>query len=62
MTQPADLDERAHQQMLQKHESRRRFEEEQLKQLREKKRLAEAAGARRPGLGVVQPADQSNPR
>ena len=62
MTQPADLDERAHQQMLQKQESRRRFEEEQLKQLREKKRLAEAAGARRPGLGVVQPADQSNPR
>jgi twitching motility protein PilU len=45
MTQPADLEEREHQKMLEKHDSRRRFEEEQLKQLREKKRLAEAAAA-----------------
>jgi twitching motility protein PilU len=45
MTQPADLEEREHQKILEKHESRRRFEEEQLKQLREKKRLAEAAAA-----------------
>jgi twitching motility protein PilU len=44
-TQPVDLEERAHQKMLQQHESRRRFEEEQLRQLREKKRLAEAAAA-----------------
>ena len=43
MTQPADLEDRAHQKMLQMQESRKRFEEEQLKQLREKKRLAEAA-------------------
>src|SRR5450755_1335817 len=42
VTQPADLEERAHQKMLQQHESRKRFEEEQLRQLREKKRLAEA--------------------
>jgi len=46
MTQPADLEERAHQKMLQMQESRKRFEEEQLKQLREKKRLAELAAAR----------------
>ena len=46
MTQPADLEDRAHQKMLQMHESRKRFEEEQLKQLREKKRLAELAAAK----------------
>ena len=46
MTQPADLDERAHQKMLQMQESRKRFEEEQIKQLREKKRLAEAAAVK----------------
>ena len=45
VTQPADLIERAHQKTQQLHESRKRFEEEQLKQLREKKRLAEAAAA-----------------
>ena len=45
MTQPADLEERAHQKTLQMHESRKRFEEEQLRQLREKKRLAEEAAA-----------------
>jgi len=45
MTQPADLEERAHQKMLQQQESRRKFEEEQLRQLREKKRLAELAAA-----------------
>ncbi len=45
MTQPADLEERGHQEMLKKQESRRRFEEEQIKQLREKKRLAELAAA-----------------
>jgi twitching motility protein PilU len=45
LTQPADLEEREHEKMLKQHESRRRFEEEQLKQLREKKRLAEAAAA-----------------
>jgi twitching motility protein PilU len=48
MTQPADLEDRAHQKMLQMHESRRRFEEEQLKQMREKKRLAEAAASKSP--------------
>src|ERR1700712_2030298 len=37
MTQPADLEDRAHQKMLQMQESRKRFEEEQLKQMREKK-------------------------
>ncbi len=47
MTQPADLEERAHQKMVQMQESRKRFEEEQLKQLREKKRLAEEAAAAR---------------
>ena len=47
MTQPADLEERAHQKMLQMQESRKRFEEEQLRQLREKKRLAEEAAAAR---------------
>ncbi len=46
MTQPADLEDRAHQKMLQMHESRKRFEEEQLKQLREKKRQAELAVAK----------------
>ena len=46
MTQPADLEDRAHQKMLQMHESRRRFEEEQLKQMREKKRLAEVAASK----------------
>src|SRR5450432_1050928 len=46
MTQPADLEDRAHEKMLQMHESRRRFEEEQLKQMREKKRLAEAAASK----------------
>ena len=46
MTQPADLEDREHQKMQEKNESRRRFEEEQLKQLREKKRLAEAAAAK----------------
>ena len=46
MTQPADLEERAHQKMVQVQESRKRFEEEQLKQLREKKRLAELAAAK----------------
>jgi len=46
MTQPADLEERAHQKQVEKQESRRRFEEEQLKQLREKKRLAELAAAK----------------
>ena len=45
MTQPAELEDRAHQKMLQMHDSRRRFEEEQLKQLREKKRQAELAAA-----------------
>ncbi len=45
MTQPADLEERAHQKQLQMQESRRKFEEEQLKQLREKKRQAELAAA-----------------
>ena len=45
MTQPADLEDRAHQKMLQAQDSRRRFEEEQLKQMREAKRLAEAAAA-----------------
>ncbi len=45
MTQPADLEEREHQDMLKKHDSRRRFEEEQIKALREKKRLAELAAA-----------------
>jgi len=45
MTQPADLEEREHQKMVDKQESRRRFEEEQIKQLREKKRLAEEAAA-----------------
>ncbi len=48
MTQPADLEDRAHQKMLQMHESRKRFEEEQLKQLREKKRLAEAKAGSNP--------------
>ncbi len=43
LTQPADLEEREHQEMVKKQESRRRFEEEQLKALAEKKRLAEAA-------------------
>ena len=43
MTQPADLEERAHQEMLKKQESRRRFEDEQLRQLREKKRITEEA-------------------
>ena len=47
MTQPADLEERAHQKMLQMQESRKRFEEEQLRQLREKKRLGEEAAAAR---------------
>ena len=47
MTQPADLEERAHQKMLQMQESRKRFEEEQLRQLREKKRIAEEAAAAR---------------
>ena len=46
MTQPADLEDRAHQKMLRMHESRRRFEEEQLKQMREKKRLAEVAASK----------------
>jgi twitching motility protein PilU len=46
MTQPAELEDRAHQKMLQMHESRKRFEEEQLKQLREKKRLAELAASK----------------
>ena len=46
ITQPADLEERAFQKQQQLQESRKRFEEEQLRQLREKKRLAEAAGAR----------------
>ncbi|HEY4958981.1 MAG TPA: PilT/PilU family type 4a pilus ATPase [Caldimonas sp.] len=45
MTQPADLEEREHQKMLKQHDSRRRFEEEQIKQLAEKKRLAESARA-----------------
>ncbi|MEP7140924.1 MAG: hypothetical protein ABI745_14915, partial [Caldimonas sp.] len=45
MTQPADLEEREHQEMLKKQESRKRFEEEQIKALREKKRLAELAAA-----------------
>jgi len=43
LTQPADLEEREHQETVKKQESRRRFEEEQLKALAEKKRLAEAA-------------------
>ena len=47
MTQPADLEERAHQKMVQMQESRKRFEEEQLRQLREKKRLAEEAAVAR---------------
>ena len=47
MTQPADLEEREHQEMLKKQESRKRFEEEQIKALREKKRLAELAAAAR---------------
>jgi twitching motility protein PilU len=47
MTQPADLEERAHQKMLDQQAARRQAEEEQLKQLREKKRLAEAAAAAR---------------
>jgi twitching motility protein PilU len=45
MTQPADLEERAHKKMLDQQESRRKFEEEQLKQLKEKKRQAELAAA-----------------
>ena len=45
LTQPADLEEREHQDMLKKQESRKRFEEEQIKALREKKRLAELAAA-----------------
>jgi len=45
MTQPAELEERAHQKMVAQQEARRRAEEEQLKVLREKKRLAEAAAA-----------------
>ena len=45
MTQPADLEERAHQKMLEQQESRRKFEEEQLRQLKEKKRQAELAAA-----------------
>jgi twitching motility protein PilU len=49
VTQPADLAEREHQEMLKKQESRRRFEEEQLKALREKKRLAELAAAKGEG-------------
>ena len=51
MTQPADLEERAHQKLVQMHESRKRFEEEQIKQMREKKRLAEEAAARRSNAG-----------
>ena len=43
MTQPAELEERAFQKQQQLIDSRRRFEEEQLKQLREKKRAAEEA-------------------
>ncbi|HZV92493.1 MAG TPA: PilT/PilU family type 4a pilus ATPase [Caldimonas sp.] len=58
MTQPADLEERAHQEMLKKQESRRRFEEEQLRQLREKKRLAEEAAMAT--KGPVLPGSMSN--
>ena len=46
VTQPGDLAEREYQTGLTQQESRKRFEEEQLKQLREKKRLAEAAAAK----------------
>ena len=54
MTQPADLEEREHQEMLKKQESRKRFEEEQIKALREKKRLAELA-AGQPELPATDP-------
>ena len=39
-----ELEEQRHQELQKQQETRRRFEEEQLAQLREKKRLAEAAG------------------
>ena len=51
MTQPADLEERAHQKLVQMHESRKRFEEEQIKQMREKKRLAEETATRQSKAG-----------
>ena len=47
MTQPADLEDRAHQKMLQMQASRKRFEEEQLKQLAEQKKKREEAAASR---------------
>ena len=40
---PEQLEELRHQEMLKQQETRRRLEDEQLEQLREKKRLAEAA-------------------
>ena len=43
-----DLDEQRHQEMLKQQETRRRLEDEQLQQLREKKRLAEATAAAAP--------------
>jgi twitching motility protein PilU len=40
---PEQLEEQRHQEMLKQQETRRRLEDAQLEQLREKKRLAEAA-------------------
>lgn len=40
---PVDLEEQRHQEMQKQQETRRKFEEAQLAELREKKRLAEAA-------------------
>jgi twitching motility protein PilU len=42
-----ELDEQRHQEILKQHETRRKLEEEQLRQMREKRRLAEAAAAAR---------------
>jgi hypothetical protein len=52
MTQPGDLAEREHEKAQQQHEARRRLEEEELRVLREKKRLAEGAGAGPARTGV----------
>jgi len=43
-----ELEEQRHQEMLKQQEKRRQFEDEQLAQMREKKRLAEAAAGRPP--------------
>jgi twitching motility protein PilU len=45
---PEELEEQRHQELQKQQETRRRFEEEQLAQLREKKRLAEAAAGQPP--------------